>query len=101
MACLVKRAADLADAAVHHVRRRDDLTARIRLANRLLAKDGDGFVVGNLPVAKHAVMAVAGIGIKRHIADDAEIRACFLDRADRPADKVVGVEGKGAVFILQ
>ena len=46
-------------------------------------------------------MAVAGIGVKRHIADDAEVRACLLDRAHRPADKVVAVKSERAVFIFQ
>ena len=41
-------------------------------------------------------MAVAGIGIERHVAEDADVRHLLLDGADRPADEVVRVERLGA-----
>ena len=44
-------------------------------------------------------MAVAGIGIERHVAEDADLRHLFLDGADGAADQVVGVERLGAVVV--
>ena len=37
-------------------------------------------------------MAVAGIGIERHVAEDADLRHLLLDGADGAADEVVRIE---------
>ena len=37
-------------------------------------------------------MAVGGIGIERHVAEDADLRHRLLDGADGAADEIVGVE---------
>ena len=80
--CGVERLADRADPAVHHVGRRDDVAAGFRLHQRLLDQHRDGLVVEDDAVAHQAVMAVAGVGIERHVAQDADLRHFFLDRAD-------------------
>ena len=71
----VERRADRADAAVHHVGGRDDVAAGLGLHQRLLHQHLDGLVVEDDAVAHQAVMAVAGIGIERDVAQDADARA--------------------------
>ena len=71
----VERLADGADAAVHHVGGRDDVAAGFRLHQRLLDQHRDGLVVEDFAVAQQAVMAVAGEGIERHVAEKADLRA--------------------------
>ena len=44
------------------------------------------------PSIHQPVMAVAGIGVERHVAHDADVRHRRLDGAHRPADQIVGVE---------
>ena len=61
-----------------------------RLHQRLLDQHRDGFVVeDDAVVAQQAVMAVAGVGIERHVAQDADLRHFLLDGADGPADQIV------------
>ncbi len=52
-------------------------------------------------VAHQAVMAVAGVGIERHVAQDADLRHFLLDGADRLADQIVRVERLAAVLVAQ
>ena len=63
-----------------------------RLDQGLPDQDLDRLVVDDHAVAQQAVMAVAGIGIERDVAQHADVRDRLLDRADRAADEVVGVE---------
>ena len=53
------------------------------------------------PSRKQPVMAVAGIGIERDIAEDADLRHRLLDRADGAADEIVGIERLGSVLVAQ
>ena len=46
-------------------------------------------------------MAVAGIGIERDVAEDADLRHLLLDRADGAADQIVGIERFAAVLVAQ
>ena len=101
MAGGVERGADRADAAVHHVGGRDDVAAGLGLDQRLLHQHGDGLVVEDRAVAHQAVVAVAGVGIERDVAQDADLRHRLLDGADRAADEVVGVERLAAVLVAQ
>ena len=49
------------------------------------------------PLAVHqAVMAVAGVGVERHVGDDADLRHGRLDRAHGAADEVAAVQRLGA-----
>ena len=62
-----------------------------------LHQHGDGLVVEDGAVAHQAVVAVAGVGIERHVAQHADLRHRLLDGADRLADQIVGVERLAAV----
>ena len=68
---------------------------------RLPHQHGDGLVVEDDAVAQQAVMAVAGVGIERHVAEDADLRHFLLDRADGAADQIVRVERLAAVLVAQ
>ncbi len=46
-------------------------------------------------------MAVAGIGVERHVADDAEIRHLRLDRTHGPADEVGRVQAFRGLLVAQ
>ena len=100
MAGFFQRGADGADAPVHHVGRRDDVAAGLDLHQALLHQHLHRGVVMHIAVAQHAVMAVAGIGIERHIAQHADLRHRGLDGAHRAADQVVGIERLAAVLGL-
>ena len=97
----IERFADRADAAIHHVRRRDDVAAGFGLHQRLLHQQLDGFVIEDHAVAQQAVMAVAGIGIERDVAENADVGHFFLDRADGAADEIVRIERLAAVVVAQ
>ena len=53
------------------------------------------------PSSQQAVMAVAGIGIERHVGEDADIGHGLLDGAAGPADQVFGVERLAADCVPQ
>ena len=72
-----------------------------RLHQRLHHQPLDGGVVDDLVALHDAVMAVAGIGIERHVGDEADVRHGGLDGPQRPADEVVGVERLGADRVAQ
>ena len=90
-ALFFQRRADGADAAIHHVGRRDDIAAGFDLHQRLLHQNFECFVVVHIAVDQHAVMAMAGVGIERHVAQHADLRHRLLDRAHRAADQIVAV----------
>ena len=100
----VERLADRADAAIHHVGRRDDVDAGLRLVHRLGHQHRDAVVVVDIfagaGVADHAVMAVVGVGVERHVADQAELGEFPLQQARRAAHQVLGVQRLGALGIL-
>ena len=89
-----------ADAPVHHVGRRDDVATGRHLHQALLHQDIDRRVIVHIAVAQYAVMAVAGIGIQRHVAQYADFRDGRLDGAHRAAHQVVGVQRFAAVIAL-
>ena len=61
----------------------------------------DGLVVEDGAVAQQPVMAVAGIGIERDVAEDADLRHLLLDRAYGAADQIVRIERFAAVLVAQ
>src|SRR3546814_6943566 len=66
-----ERFADRADAAVHHVRRRDDVGAGARLVQRLPDQYLDRLVVEDIArIVDQPVLPVAGIGIERDVGED-------------------------------
>ena len=101
MSGIIKRGPDDGDAAIHHVGRRDDITAGIRLMNGLLTKDRDRLVIGDLAIAQHTVMSMIGKGVERDVANDAKIGKSRFHRPHRPADKIVAFTGERSVGILQ
>ena len=72
-----------------------------RLDQRLLHQHRDRFVVEDLAVAQQPVMAVAGVGIERDVGEEADVRHCLLDGAQRAADEIVRVERFAAVGVAQ
>ena len=72
---------------------RHDVAAGGGQAFGLADQGRDRLVVEDHAVAQEAVLAVAGVGVERHVADHAEIGAVPLDRADRPAHQIVVVPG--------
>ena len=97
----IERLADGADAPVHHVGRRDDVGTGLGLDQRLHHQPLDRCVVDDLLALHDAVMAVAGIGVERHIGDEADVRHRRLDGAQRLADEVLRIERLGADVVAQ
>ena len=64
-------------------------------------QDCDGLVVGDIAVADHAVMAVRGERVERHVAQDADFGHRLLQRGDGAADEIAGVERLAAFGVLQ
>ena len=90
----VERPADRADAAVHHVGRGDHVAAGLGLHDRLPAEHVDRFVVHDVAVAHQAVLAVAGVRVEGHVADDADrVAVGRLHRPHGPADQILGIDG--------
>ena len=91
---LFQRATDRGNTAVHHVRRRDDIRPGGGLVQALPDQHFDGFIVDDIAFAvDQAVLPVAGIRIERDIGQHADVIAAgVLDRADRAAHQVIGIE---------
>ena len=58
-------------------------------------------VVDDLAAAHQAVVAVAGVGIERHVEQHADVEAGLADGARGPADEVVGIVRLAAVVGAQ
>ena len=87
-----QRAADRADAAVHHVARRDDVDAGLGLHQRLADQHLHGLVVEDVAgVVEQAVLAVAGVRVERHVGHQPELRKARLQRAHRARHQALGV----------
>ena len=92
MARRFQRGADRADAAVHHVRRRDDVGAGLGVRQRLLDQRFDGGVVDDVAgLVDEAVLAVRRERIERDVGDHAELRKCLLQRAHRALREAFGI----------
>ena len=97
MAVGLQRLPDRPDAAVHHVRGGHDIAAGLGLQQGLLHKNGNGWIIDDLAIFHKPVMAMAGVGIERHVAHDADFRHRRLDGAHRPADQIVLVKGLAGI----
>ena len=98
----LKPGADRADAAVHHVRRGDDVGPSGGLDERLRDELLGGLVVEDIArLVGQAVVAVRGVGVERDIGQDTDLGHRVLDGADRAAHEVVGVERFLAHFAAQ
>ena len=92
--------ADRAHAPVHHVGGGDDVDARLRLDHRLPHEHCEGGVVGDVALADHAVMAVIGVRVERHVTHQRHVRKRALQQPRRAAHQVLRVAGLRALGIL-
>ena len=97
----IEPGADRGDAAIHHVGGGDHVGAGAGLVQRLLDEHRDGLVVQDFLAAHEAVMAVARIGIERHVGDEPQLRHGCLDGPAGTADEVLVVQGLGAFGVAQ
>ena len=98
VAGFVERLADRADAAVHHVARRDEVSASLGVRNGHLLEHFDGFVVENDAIPDEAVVAERGERVERDIGHDAQLGHGRLDGADRLLENAVIVVSLAAVL---
>jgi len=87
----VERIANAADAAIHHVGRRHHVDAGLGFRQCLAHQRLECLVIQDHAVAQQAVMAMARIGVERHIADDADCGHRALDLADGAVHQVLRV----------
>ena len=94
-----ERAADHADAAIHHVGRRDNVGTGICLINRLIDQHRHGIVVQDIArVVDQPVLPMRGIRVERYVGQHADLIAMRgLDGADGLAHQIVGVQRFGSV----
>ena len=85
-----QRGADLADAAIHHVARCDDIGAGAGMRQRLLHQRLHRLVVHDVAaLVDQSVLPVAGVRIQRDIGDDAQRGKTLLQRAHRALAQTV------------
>ncbi len=102
MTRLLERLADRSDPAIHHVGWSDDVGAGLSLDERLLGQHLHGVVVDHLARRiGEAVVPVAGVRVERDVGQHSDLRHRVLDRLDRAADEVVGVERLARVVRAQ
>ena len=89
-----------ADAAVHHVRGRDDVGAGFGMGERHLGQHLQGEVVVDVAVLDDAAVTVAGVFAEADVGDDEQLRHLFLEGGDRHLDDALLVVGAGAGFVL-
>ena len=104
VALLVRQALIQAEAGCDIIAPSDMMDGRVGAIRKgldqgLPHQNRDGFVVEDHAVAQKPVMAVAGIGVERHVAEQADLRHRFFDGADSAADQIVGIERLGAVGV--
>ena len=89
---------DLADPAVHHVRRGDHVGARVRVGQGLAHQHLDGLVVQDVAgVVDEAVLAVGGEGVERHVGDDPEFGKACLQGTHGALGETFRIEGLAGV----
>ncbi len=96
----VERGADRADAAVHHVARRDDVRAGARLADGRAREQLERRVVVDRLAVQHAAVPVARVLAQAEVGDHEQVGVRGVDRADRLLDDAVVVPGAGALLVL-
>ena len=69
-----ERAADRANATIHHVGRADDVCARLGLRECLLHQRLDRCVIDDHAIDKKSVMAIDIIGVQRHVGHNRNFR---------------------------
>ena len=99
---LVERRADRADAAVHHVARRDHVGAGARLRDRGARQQLERRVVVDVAVvAQDAAVAVVGVLAQAHVGHHEQVGVGLLDRARGELDDALVVPGARALGVLR
>ena len=93
-AALVERLADRGDAAIHHVRRRDEVGAGHRVRQRRLRELLDGDVVEDLVALDDAAVAVRGVFAEADVGHHEQVAHLALERAHRGLHRRIGI-GRG------
>jgi len=92
VARLFEGGADAADAAVHHVGRRDDVDASLRLHQRLLHQHVERYVVEDVArLVDDAVLSVRGVRVERDVGHDPQAREARLERRHRARHQALRV----------
>ena len=96
----VERFADGGDAAVHHVGRRDDVSAGLSLRDSDLLQEFERLVVVDVVAFEMAAVTVRRVLAEADIADDHELWHRGLDGLDGALHRARRVPGRRAVCIL-
>jgi len=79
---IFQRIADRTDATIHHVGRRDNVGAGLRVRQGLFDQHGNGFVVQHVAAGiDQAILAMRGKRIQRDIGDDTKLREFLFQQA--------------------
>ncbi len=92
--------ADRGDAAIHHVRRRDDVCAGHGVRERRLCQVHHGDVVDDVLSLDDAAMAMRRVLAQADVGDDDQVLDLAFERANRVLDRSVGVRRSRARCIL-
>ena len=100
MPLALQRGADGGNAAIHHIRRRNDIGPRRRLIEALPHQHFHGGVIQHIARGvDQPILPMRGIGIKRDIGEHADvIPAGILDGANGAAHQIIGVERLAAIL---
>ena len=99
-AVVVERLADRGDAAVHHVARRDDVGARLDVADGGAGEQLEAAVVVHLAVDDHAAVAVRGVLAEADVGHQHELGEAGPQRAQRLLDDPVLLPRAGRLLVL-
>src|ERR1700683_72864 len=97
---LVEFGANGGDAAVHHVRRRDDVGASARVGQGFARKELQRFIVEDFTVANHATMAMAGVFAHADVGDDQQFQIGVPNSVDGALNGSIVSPSLGALFIF-
>ncbi len=96
---VVQAVADRRHLAVHHARRRHDISAGLGLGDGGAGVKLQRQVVVHHPAGKNAAVAVGGVFAQAQVRDDRQLRI-LLYGADGLLDNALGIPGLGAFFVL-
>ena len=99
-AVVVERLADRADAAVHHVARRDDVGAGLGVADRGAGEQLEAPVVVDVAVDDDAAVAVRRVLAEADVGEQDELREARPQRAQRDLDDAVLLPRAGRLVVL-
>ena len=99
-AFFVQGLTDGCDAAVHHIRRGDDIGTGFGLADGDFVEQLQRRVVIDVVVFDLTAVAVVRVLAEADVADDDHVRQGFLDGADGTLDRALRVPGAGADFVF-